>query len=104
MKSALSRFEGDAEFLKNMFDKFMECVPEQMKNLHDAALAGDAEKVEQYAHGIKGSASTLSAMRISSLATILEDMGHSHELSGVMQFIDELRAEISRLGKFVEGL
>ncbi|HWR57856.1 MAG TPA: response regulator, partial [Thermodesulfovibrionales bacterium] len=104
MKSAMSRFDNDAAFLKRMFIKFMECVPEQMKALTEAATAGDAAKVQSSAHGIKGSASTLSALRVSSLAADIEDMGYRNDLSGVMPLVEELRGEISRLRKFVGEL
>ncbi len=104
MKSALYRFDNDTDFLRRMFVYFLECVPDRMNILTEAAIAGDANNVQSTAHGIKGSASTLSAIRVSSLARSLEDVGRRRELAGAMQLIEELRTEISRLAKFVERL
>ncbi len=104
MKSALSRFDNDAEFLKRMFCKFMEYAPEQVEVLYRAAVAGDSEKVRSLAHGLKGSSATLSAVRITSLAERMEKSGRDHDLSGAVSLIQELRSELSRLGRFVEAL
>ncbi len=103
MKSALYRFDNDTDFLKRMLVIFLEYIPERMNILTESAIAGDADKVQSTAHGIKGSASTLSATRMSSLARSLEDMGRRRDLSGAMRLIEGLRTEISRLAKFVEG-
>ncbi len=104
MKSALYRFDNDTDFLKRMFVNFLELIPERIGTLSEAAIAGDADKVQSIAHGIKGSASTLSAIRTSSLAGSLEDMGRRRDLSGAIRLVGELETEISRLAKFVEGL
>lgn len=104
LESALARFDGDMDFLKSMFVKFMKYVPEQMKALNEALSAGDAEEVQRHAHSIKGSAGSLSATIITALARNLEEMGERRELSGAMPVVEELNTEISRLKKFVEGL
>ncbi len=104
IKSALSRFDNDTEFLKRMFCKFMEYAPEQIEVLYRAAVAGDTEKVRSLAHGFKGSSATLSAVRMTSLAERIEKSGRDHNLSGAMSLIQELRSELSRLGKFVRDL
>ncbi len=104
MKSALYRFDNDMEFLKRMFVNFLELIPERIGTLAEAVIAGDADKVQSAAHGIKGSASTLSATGVTSLAKNLEDMGRRHDLAGAKHLIEGLRTEISRLAQFVEEL
>ena len=104
MKAAMSRFGGDKEFYGEMLLEFLNYVPEQLTSLQDAADAGEADKVQKYAHSIKGAAGNLSAQRIFSIALNIESKGHERQIAGISGLIGDLKSEMSRLRDFIATL
>ncbi len=104
MERAMSLFEHDMEFFKKMCGKFLESVPGRVDSLSGAALSGNAEMVEFYAHGIKGAAGNLWAVKTCSIARCIEHRGRDKNIADVPRLIDDLRSEITRLEDFVRTL
>jgi len=100
----MARFGGDKEFYKEMLLEFLNYVPEQLTSLQDAADAGEADKVQKYAHSIKGAAGNLSAQRIFSIALNIESKGHERQIAGISGLIGDLKSEMSRLRDFIATL
>jgi HPt (histidine-containing phosphotransfer) domain-containing protein len=104
VEKAMHLFDGDMEFFKKMCGKFLEYIPGQIDRLSGVATAGNPEMVEFYAHGIKGAAANLCAVKTCSIASRIEDSGHAGNISDVPLLIDDLRSEILRLEDFVRTL
>ena len=104
MEKALSLFDNDKEFFREMCRKFLDSVPQQVDKLSAAAMTGNAELVELYAHGIKGAASNLQAMKTCSLARCIEDRGRDGQITDVPLLIEDLRLELARLEHFVRTM
>jgi CheY-like chemotaxis protein len=104
MESAMVRFDNDAVFFREMLVKFLEIVPEQVDRLSEAVHQMDFDKIHIYAHGIKGSASNLSAVRVMSIARSIEDKGSGKDITNVLQHTKDLKSEIQRLAAFVQKL
>lgn len=104
MERAMSLFDDDMEFFKRMCRKFLEYIPEQIDKLSGAAMSGSSEMVELYAHGIRGAAGNLWAVKTCSIAGCIENRGHDKNISDVPLLIDDLRSEIMRLEDFIRTL
>lgn len=104
LKSAMSRFDDDREFYKEMLREFLNYVPDQVRELEEAIASGDAEKVQKSAHSIKGAAGNLSAHNIFSTALNIENKGREHAIADASGFMGGLKTEIRRLGDFAETL
>ncbi|MDZ7261602.1 MAG: response regulator, partial [candidate division KSB1 bacterium] len=101
LETALSRFDGDQEFLREMVEEFLTDAPERLQKLMAALQTGDVRVVERQAHSIKGAASNLSATSIADIAQRLETMGRSGDLAAMTEALQELDSELERLRHYV---
>ena len=104
LTNAMDLFDNDMVFYKQMFRQFLSYIPAQIEMLSHAALSGDREKAEVYAHGIKGAAGNLSAMKAAVLARNIEKKSRDGETADLVVMIEDLKSEIARLGDFLETL
>jgi len=101
LETALSRFDGDKKFFREMLQEFLKHAPEQLKTLGDAAKKGNAELVEREAHSIKGAAGNLGAKGIAHLSLKLELLGRTGNLAGAQEMIGNLRTEFEHLEEYI---
>lgn len=73
---------GDQEFLDSLIDDAAQELPQMLGLLMDCWRRSDASQVVQLAHAIKGSASTLGAMRVARIAGSIEEEAKSGRLAG----------------------
>lgn len=73
IRSAMARFDHDSVFFKEMLDKFTAHLQRQARILDNAIIADDREAIKMTAHSIKGSAGSLSALRIALLCRNIEN-------------------------------
>ena len=104
MKSAMERFDNDMEFFKKMADEFLSYVPEQIKFLEDAVKSGNADKVNNIGHSIKGAAGMLSADMVSYVALSIENKGRDNDLEDISVLVETLKSEILQLELFAKTL
>jgi HPt (histidine-containing phosphotransfer) domain-containing protein len=69
---ALARFEGDVFFFERIVPLFRQAANEQAAALADAAERGDLDKVQHWAHTLKGSLLTVGAASTADLAQRIE--------------------------------
>lgn len=100
MEKAMSLFDNDREFFIEMFGKFLDYIPGQIDRLSSAVSSGDARNVEIYAHGIRGAAANLWAVKACSIALTIERKGAEKDVAAVPSLIEDLRSEIRRLEDF----
>ncbi len=107
---ALLRVGGDEELLKEIADIFLEDYPKVLAEIQAALACGDARRLEQSAHTLKGSAGNFGAKAVVETASRLEQMGRagrvdgkgsatpaSREVNNLDQALLALRAELEAL-------
>lgn len=73
---------GDREFLDSLIEDAAQELPQMVGLLMDCWQRGEIGEVVQLAHAIKGSASTLGAIRVARLAAEIEQCGKASQLQG----------------------
>jgi HPt (histidine-containing phosphotransfer) domain-containing protein len=86
-----------AGLLAHMITLYLQEVPAQLAALHEAVAHGDAGRVEEVAHGLKGSSAQLGATRMASVCAALQEAAGAHDLSEVAAQVAELQSEFVRV-------
>jgi HPt (histidine-containing phosphotransfer) domain-containing protein len=79
--------------LARLITLYLQEAPAQLAALQEAVAHGDAGRVEEVAHGLRGSSVQLGATRMASLCTSLQRDAGTHDLSRVA----DLTREFSRV-------
>jgi len=99
---ALERFDGDAEFFREIVAEFLGMLPEQLGTLRAGAQNGDGTTIERAAHTLKGAAANIGAEKVRDTALQLEEIGRAGELSAIEAVLRQLEADLERLKDFAE--
>lgn len=92
----LERVGGDPDFLAELIDVFHRDYPQQLREIGQAVASGDAARLAQRSHALKGALSTLAATDAENKAEALESMGRAGDLTGADRAYDDLDRELSR--------
>lgn len=95
--AALARTGQDEELLAEVTTLFLDDVPERLQELREALTAGEAQRLERVAHGIKGAAANLAAEATRSAAATLEQVGKAADLDEAAAVLTKLEEEVERL-------
>ncbi len=87
--------DGVGEILKSIVAIFETSTRELMQELHDASREGQARRLVQAAHSLKGSAANLGAVLLSAAAHELETLGNAGQLGQADQGIVKAQQELS---------
>jgi CheY-like chemotaxis protein/nitrogen-specific signal transduction histidine kinase/HPt (histidine-containing phosphotransfer) domain-containing protein len=98
----LNRVMGKEEILKKILAAFIDEVPKQLAELHNAMKNGDAPMVRLHAHSIKGAAANINAECLRVAAFALEKTGESGNLANGLQQIEKIEQELNILMKILE--
>ena len=101
VSAALQSVEGDQALLVDMFEAFQQDYPKQLIELQDAIGTGDAGRIAQVAHSLKGAVGYFGAQTVHALAYQLETMGRQAKLDGASYALQQLERELDRLSAFV---
>ena len=93
----LERIDGDIEFIAELSDIFRKDYPRQLQAVGAFIRTGDAEGLKRAAHTIKGALANLSAVRASSIAADLEQIGESGILTHAQEALSKLHDELPRV-------
>ena len=99
-EKALAEYEGDQAFLMTVLNGFLERAKTQMQALQQALKNGDAERVREEAHAIKGGSGILRARALSEVALELETIGRSGALEGGLEVFERMERELRLLGAY----
>jgi len=99
--ATLQSVEGDQNLLVDLFEAFQQDYPKQLAELQDAIRVGDAERLAQVAHSLKGAVGYFGAQTVHALACQLETMGYQAEFEGASSVLQQLERELERLRAFV---
>jgi two-component system, sensor histidine kinase and response regulator len=92
---ALSRVGGDEELLQEIAVLFIEECPRALAEIQEAVAHGDAAKLENAAHALKGSVANFGARDAVEAAFRLEQMGRASEMSEAEGMLHKLESALS---------
>jgi two-component system sensor histidine kinase/response regulator len=99
----LSACDDDAMLLRKLCQVFQVEVPGSLAQVRDAIREGDAARLRERAHRLRGLLSTFSATAARATRK-LEDLGASGQLAAAASTLDDLTELVGRLGPLLEGL
>jgi CheY-like chemotaxis protein len=85
------------ELLSDLADMFATESASMMQQIRNAIATDDNNALESVAHTLKGSASTLSGMRVSALAAELELLARASEAESALPLVTQLETELDAL-------
>jgi PAS domain S-box-containing protein len=94
---------GNLEFEADILQTLMEAFPENLVKLRAEILQKNYLAVEQEAHYLKGSASSLGAIALSTLAAELEEQAYQKELSTAELVLDRLESKFIALRAMIQN-
>ncbi|MBW2343859.1 MAG: Hpt domain-containing protein [Deltaproteobacteria bacterium] len=97
MTEALENVGGDMDLLKEIIEIFLEDYPNQMNQIREGILTGDAKAVEHAAHSLKGSVANFAAKRTYDAAYRLEVLGREGNLEEANEALGDLEKEIEAM-------
>jgi len=95
-KALLKFVDGDPELLQELVQVFLRERAGMMTRVETAISAGDAKKVQQAAHALKGALGTFGAREAFEAALKLEIMGRAGNLTGVEEAWTALQRAVAR--------
>jgi HPt (histidine-containing phosphotransfer) domain-containing protein len=90
--------------LAHLITLYLQEVPAQLAALHEAVAQGDAARVEEVAHGLRGSSAQLGATRMASLCTSLHEDAGTHNLSRAAAWVADLTREFALVQAALEAV
>jgi PAS domain S-box-containing protein len=85
--------EGDEDIVRELVDIFVREAEPRLARIDEAIRAGNAETLFREAHGLKGSASSIGARRLSQIAKVMEEGGRAGSTEGAEALLRDLREE-----------
>jgi signal transduction histidine kinase/DNA-binding response OmpR family regulator len=89
--------DGEPDKLARIVGLFMDDVPLRLDELRQAVERGEAQKVEETAHMLKGGSGYMGAVQMAEICAGIQGLGASGELSRAPELLDELEAEFKRI-------
>jgi two-component system sensor histidine kinase/response regulator len=92
-----ARLDGNDELMGELAQLFLDDAPRQITEIRNAQTKGDVARLENAAHALKGSASTLGAGPLTSCARKLELLAREKRMDGCGELCSELEQVWERL-------
>jgi len=96
--------EGDAVFLEELIDTFLEDAPKMLSDMQQAVESGAAGALRIAAHNLKANSADLGATALSSLCRQLEEMGKKNELHGAAEALEKAKAQFKLAEPLLKAL
>ena len=94
---------GNGNLMRNLVDVFTTEAASRLAKLRDAAERADALALEGVAHALRGSSSTMGAVRLAEACAVLEAAGRGGHLDGVAAQLQRLESELERATAALAG-
>lgn len=101
-EDALHRLGEDRQLLRDIIQIYLEDSPVMVEKIHSTVATEDALGLQQAAHQLKGIAATLSAADVVGVASRLEHMGASRNLSDAAKAVAEVDQLVTSLNQAVK--
>ena len=95
MEAARQSVAGDAALLVELAAIFAEDTPPRAAALREALDAGDAVRLRQIAHALKGAAGSIGAVRVRALAEEIETRAGTEPAAGLAGLVSTLDREVA---------
>ena len=95
--------DGEPDKLARIVGLFIDDVPLRLDELRQAVERGEAQKVEETAHMLKGGSGYMGAVQMAEICAGIQELGASGELSHAPELLDELEAEFKRIRPALEA-
>jgi CheY-like chemotaxis protein/HPt (histidine-containing phosphotransfer) domain-containing protein len=102
--AALSHFDGDRDFMLEMFKEYRDHLPGRLEEIHAALRDGDASRLTRLAHNLKGVSLNFSADAVAHIALKLEEIGKREDLADVSVLVAQLDLEVRRLQEYLSTI
>jgi hypothetical protein len=103
-EAAVAELENlDDEVLPELVSLYFDEAPKQLHALSDAIARGEALRVGQTAHMLKGSSRTLGAARVARIAAELEGAAKAGDLTGAEDLLANLRSGLDETENALRG-
>ena len=100
----LDRIDGDRAFLSELLDLFRADYPLQIQAARMAIESNDAAELQKAGHALKGALGNLAATTASRMASELESMGKSRNMTAAGKRVDQLEEELILVLEALESL
>jgi len=97
-----TRVEGDEELMRELLEIFLEQAPQQITEMHLAVKSQDAGRLQGQAHSLKGAAASISAEALKEVASLLEQVGKSQNLTQATTLLVQLGEQFEALEKVLD--
>jgi signal transduction histidine kinase/DNA-binding response OmpR family regulator len=94
---------GEPDKLARIVGLFIDDVPLRLEELRQAVESGEAQRVEETAHMLKGGSGYMGATHMAEICATIQDLGVSGELSSAPELLDNLEAEFERIRPALEA-
>lgn len=91
----LERVDGDFELLEELLNVFVEEFPSQLKEVEEAILTNDSEKLRKSAHRLKGALGNLAAEEAYGTAIAMETYAINRNMTAAQNLYLEFRKQIA---------
>jgi len=96
------REPGQPDPLRELIELFFRDAEPRLKQMEEAATAGDMARLGAAAHTLKGSASNLGAKRLSALCASLEKQGKAGDATNVTSTLGEVKGEFAAVRELLQ--
>jgi len=103
LSKALEVVAGKKELFQEIANLFLENLPLYMVQIQEGIVKGDANALEQAAHGLKGSVGNFGAKRSYEAAYLLEKLGRDGKTEEAGDVLTELEKELGVLEKEIKS-
>jgi two-component system sensor histidine kinase/response regulator len=94
------------ERFQQLVNLFLQQIPQQLDELHEALAARDANTLVQASHKLKGSSATLGASRMAALCSDMQHHAEQHNVDAIVPLMEELEHDAvivqSRLARYLD--
>jgi HPt (histidine-containing phosphotransfer) domain-containing protein len=97
VETTLTRLGGDRDLFAELAGFLLNDLPPLFRDLRSAVAAGDATKVRQHAHALKGLAAGCGGIRATHTAQAVENAGQAGDISQAASLIEPLDTELELL-------
>ncbi len=94
---------GEPDILAELVGLFLEDAPPRLEALRAALDEGDARRVKEAAHALKGSSSNMGASRMAEICARLEEAGTLGDLIEAPDLLKRLETEFAQARSALEG-
>jgi len=91
--------DGNKSVVRELLGNFLHKAPGRLHELERACESGDAERLRQMAHSLRGSAGGIGAKRLTALATALEFQAAAEPMGDVRTSLQALRRELEHVAR-----